>query len=36
MGGDGRPGQQTGGGYCAVWLVCIALSPLLLLLTGHA
>lgn len=30
MGGYGRPGQPTGGGYCAVWFICLALVPLLL------
>lgn len=36
MGGHGRPGRATGGRYCAVWFVCIALAPLLLLLAGCA
>jgi hypothetical protein len=36
MGGTGRPGRETGGGYCALWFLCIALSPLLMLLTGCA
>lgn len=31
MGGYGRPGRETGGGYCAVWFVCFALVPLMLL-----
>lgn len=35
MGGHGRPGQTTGGGYCAVWFVCLALLPLFML-TGCA
>lgn len=30
MGGYGRPGRETGGGFCAVWFVCIALIPLML------
>lgn len=34
MGGTGRPGQTTGGGYCAVWFLCLALLPLLLTLSG--
>lgn len=29
MGGYGRPGQQTGGGYCAVAALCIVLTPLI-------
>lgn len=35
MGGSGPPGRTTGGGYCAVWFVCIAIIPLMLL-TGCA
>jgi hypothetical protein len=31
MGGYGRPGRETGGGSCAVWFICLALIPLLLL-----
>jgi hypothetical protein len=31
MGGHGRPGRETGGGYCVVWFVCLALMPLLML-----
>jgi hypothetical protein len=36
MGGSGRPGQTTGGGYCTVWFLCIALMPLALLLSACA
>lgn len=31
MGGYGRPGQMTGGGYCSLLAVCILLSPIGLL-----
>lgn len=30
MGGHGRPGRETGGGYCAVWFICLAAIPLML------
>jgi hypothetical protein len=36
MGGRGRPGQTTGGGYCAIWFLCIALTPLILMLSACA
>jgi hypothetical protein len=36
MGGTGRPGRTTGGGYCAVWFLFIALSPILMLLSACA
>jgi hypothetical protein len=28
MGGRGRPGRETGGGYCVVWLLCLATLPI--------
>lgn len=34
MGGDGRPGQTTGGGYCAIGFLCAVLLPLMILLTA--
>ena len=31
MGGYGRPGRETGGGFCAVWFICFAVMPLMIL-----
>ena len=31
MGGYGRPGQTTGGGYCSIWFLGLTIIPLLAL-----
>lgn len=31
MGGYGRPGRETGGGYCSIMFFCMAALPLILL-----
>ena len=37
MGGYGKPGRTTGGGYCAVWFLCfVFVPPLLFLAQGMA